>query len=33
LRILKIVELEFLFWQNSLNVSSYQKLVSCGENV
>ena len=22
LRILKIVELEFLFWQNSLNVSS-----------
>jgi hypothetical protein len=33
LRILKIVELEFLFWQNSLNVSSCQKLVSCGENV
>jgi hypothetical protein len=31
--ILKIIELEFLFWQNSPNVSSCQKLVSCGENV
>jgi hypothetical protein len=30
---LKILELEFLFSQNSLNVSSCQKLVSCGENV
>jgi hypothetical protein len=27
------VELEFSFCQNSLNVSSCQKLVSCGENV
>jgi hypothetical protein len=25
--------LEFLFWQNPLNVSSCQKLVSCGEIV
>jgi hypothetical protein len=33
LRILKIVELELLFCQNSLNVSYCQKLVSCGENV
>jgi hypothetical protein len=30
---LKIVELDFLFCQNPLNVSSCQKLVSCGENV
>jgi hypothetical protein len=33
LRILKIVELELLFCQNSLSVSYCQKLVSCGENV
>jgi hypothetical protein len=32
LRILKIVELESLFCQNSLIVSFCQKLVSCGEN-
>jgi hypothetical protein len=32
LRILKIVELELLFCQNSLSVSYCQKLVSCGEN-
>jgi hypothetical protein len=31
-RILKIVELESLFCQNSLIVSFCQKLVSCGEN-
>jgi hypothetical protein len=29
----EIVELELLFCQNSLIVSFYQKLVSCGENV
>jgi hypothetical protein len=33
LRILKIVELELLFCQNTLIVSYCQKLVSCGENV
>jgi hypothetical protein len=33
LRILKIVELELLFCQNTLSVSFCQKLVSCGENV
>jgi hypothetical protein len=33
LRILKIVELEFLFCQNPLNVSFCQKLVSCRDNV
>jgi hypothetical protein len=33
LRILKIVELELLFCQNTLMVSYCQKLVSCGENV
>jgi hypothetical protein len=33
LRILKIVELELLFCQNTLIVSDCQKLVSCGENV
>jgi hypothetical protein len=32
LRILKIVELELLFCQNTLIVSYCQKLVSCGEN-
>jgi hypothetical protein len=30
---LKIVELELLFWQNTLIVSYCQKLVTCGENV
>jgi hypothetical protein len=33
LRILKRVELELLFWQNTLIVSYCQKLVSCGENI
>jgi hypothetical protein len=33
LRILKIVELELLFCQNTLMVSYCQKLVSCGEDV
>jgi hypothetical protein len=33
LRILKIVELEPLFYQNTLIVSCCQKWVSCGENV
>jgi hypothetical protein len=33
LRILKIVELELLFCQNSFSISYCQKLVSCGENV
>ena len=32
LRILKTVELESLFCQNSLIVSFCQKLVTCGEN-
>jgi hypothetical protein len=33
LRILKIVQSELLFCQNTLIVSYCQKLVSCGENV
>jgi hypothetical protein len=33
LRILKIVELELLIYQNTLIVSCCQKMVSCGENV